>query len=172
MGFYDDDNNFIKNLASKYPMVERFESTLLQLQSVISAMNLQDSVRVDTDLLGKAIIDYFADIDRLKDFEEIDKANVNKIYGYMTFWLARRSPIQIIKNVQYKDSSVNEMVLAFILIAKMIAEKEIDYVSNSKSINVIKELHDLILYNLKYRLYTQQSMELMVTSFFSGYDCK
>ena len=42
-------------------------------------------------------MDYFADIQRLKDFHGIELANKNKIVAYEAHWILRRKPIQIVK---------------------------------------------------------------------------
>ena len=45
------------------------------------------------------ILDYFTDIARLKDYQDIERANVDKIYGYELFWFLRRHPIQLLEGV-------------------------------------------------------------------------
>ena len=133
-------------------------------------LGLIDQVIINTSLLGKAIVDYFEDIDRLKEFEEIDRVNVDKIYGYELFWLLRRRPIQIIdKSLDETFLYINEKVCIAILIPKMLEEMGID---KSESNPRLRNFLDLLYYNLKYRHYTQQSLELMIESFFCGYSVK
>ncbi len=52
---------------------------------------------MSVSLLNQAVIDYFADIDRLKNFHKIDKINYLKVHAYSAYWLLRRKPIQIIQ---------------------------------------------------------------------------
>ena len=51
----------------------------------------------------------------------------------------------------------------------MAAEKGIDNEKKDKC-SSYKKFIDLLFYNLKYRPVTQQSLELMITAFFSGFD--
>ena len=52
---------------------------------------------------------------------------------------------------------------------KMLEEMGID---KSESNPRLRNFLDLLYYNLKYRHYTQQSLELMIESFFCGYSVK
>lgn len=156
----------IHELNEKFKIKERYENTLTQIQDVLEALGLIDKVTVSTKLLGQAILDYFEDINRLKEFEGIEKANVDKIYGYQTFWLLRNKPIQIIdKDIEYKYLHINEKVFSMILISKMLAEAGVDYDDvNPRLLSFMK----LVYYNFKYRIYTQQSLELIASAFFCG----
>ena len=85
-------------LSSKYDIVGRYKALLDRIQSAIEGMELQDEVHVNEDLLGEVVIDYFEDIDRLKEFEEIDRTKTSKICAYETYWLVKRKPIQAIES--------------------------------------------------------------------------
>lgn len=45
--------------------------------------------------LTHAVMDYFSDIQRLKDYQKIEHINGLKIKAYETFWLLQRKPIQL-----------------------------------------------------------------------------
>lgn len=160
------NKEYFQQLIQIYPFEERYTNVLTQIQDVLEALGILDQVSVDTDLLGQAIVDYFEDVDRLKKYEDIDRVNVDKIYAYETFWLLKRKPIQIIdSNIGVQHLHINEKVFAFIMIAKMLKEmqKEFDD-TNPRMLSLI----DLIYYNFKYRLYTQKTLELMISGFFCG----
>ncbi|MBO5336765.1 MAG: hypothetical protein J6A94_06490 [Lachnospiraceae bacterium] len=159
-----------KDLGNIYPIEERFSNLLEQIQEVLVKMGIIDQVLIDTDLLGRAVVDYFEDIDRLKDFENIPRVNVDKIYSYGAFWFLRRHPIQIIdKTIDDRFWYINEKVCIAIMIPKMFAEMGIDLKAENQR---FKDFLELMYYNFKYRLYTQQSLELMIESFFCGYSVK
>lgn len=159
-----------KELATKYPIEKRFNNLLEQMQAVLERMGIIDQVLINTDLLGKAVVDYFEDIDRLKDFEGIVRVNVDKIYSYGTYWILRRQPIQIIeKDLEEKFWYINEKVCIAIMIPKMLEEMGISLTEKNPR---FEQFLDLVYYNFKYRLYTQQTLELMVESFFCGYSVK
>lgn len=155
-----------RKLIEKYPIKARFENTLTQIQDVLEALGLLEQVTVDTHLLGSAILSYFEDIDRLKEFEDIERANVEKIYAYETFWFLRNKPIQIVdKALSMKHIHINEKVFVAILISKMCREMDRGYDDeNERTLPFL----ELLYYSFKYRLFTQQSLELMISAFFFG----
>lgn len=68
---------------------------------------LDSEVLISSDILNHVVVDYFVDIDRLKEFQNIEKAHESKIYAYLAFWLLRHKPLQL-KNTE------NAEKLAFI----------------------------------------------------------
>lgn len=163
----EQKDDYIAQLAKKYPIDSRFNSLLTEIQNILIKMGIIDLVEINSDLLGKAVIDYFEDIDRLKEFEDIPRINVDKIYSYGIYWVLRRSPIQILdKNIDKRFLHINEKVCTVLMFPRMLAEMRI----SPKSANPnFAGFLDLIYYNFKYRTYTQQSLELMVAAFFCGY---
>lgn len=163
----NEEQEYIKYLLSTYPVEQRFTHLLTQIQDILEAMGILDIISINTVVLGKAVLDYFEDIDRLKKYEGIKKINVDKIYGYETFWLLRRSPIQLIadKNLDPKYLHINEKVFVAMLTAKILKEKNIrpDVCCES-----LLPFMNLLYYNFKYRVYTQKSLEMAVTAFFCG----
>lgn len=159
-----------KDLETGYPIVTRFNNLLTQIQEVLIRMGIIDNVSINTALLGKAVIDYFEDIDRLKKYEGIPRVNVDKIYSYGTYWILRRQPIQIIDNsLDERFWYINEKVCIAIMIPKMLAEMGISMTEKNSR---FKSFLELMYYNFKYRLYTQQTLEFMVEAFFCGYSVK
>lgn len=157
-------------LAEKYPIQSRFENTLTQIQDILEEMGILKQVVVNTHLLGSAILSYFEDIDRLKQFEGIERTNVAKIYAYETFWLLRNKPIQIIdSSITMNNLHINEKVFAAILICKMCSESGRKFDDTNPR---MPSFLNLLYYNFKYRLFTQQSLELMISAFFLGSNFK
>lgn len=158
----------IRFLMEKYDFEKRYENLLIQMQDILEGLGILDKVEINTDLLGQAVLNYFEDVDRLKEFEDIKRTNEDKIYGYETFWLLRDKPIQITdNNMSYEYLYVNEKVFTWMLISKMLKEANIDPdSSNPRLMPFLK----LLYYNFKFRNFTQQSLEMMVTAFFCG--CK
>lgn len=166
MGIEHKDD-YIARLAKKYPIDSRFDCLLTEMQNILIKMGIIDLVEVNSDLLGKAVIDYFEDIDRLKEFEGIPRINVDKIYSYGIYWVLRRSPIQILdKNIDKRFHHINEKVCTVLMFPRMLSEMGISPKSTNPDFEAFL---DLIYYNFKYRTYTQQSLELMVAAFFCGY---
>lgn len=142
-----------------------FRELLFQMQAIIKELHLEDKVQVNTLLLGKAIIDYMEDVERLEDFSGIT-SNITKTYAYSTFWILRRSPVVPINPAQTGEELlyINERICAAILISKMQKEKGI-------AIGTPCEYFvKLMYYNFKYRLYTPKTLELMIEAYFNGCD--
>lgn len=159
-----------RELAEKYPIEERYSSFLEQIQDILTEMGIIDQVTINAKLLGKAVVDYFEDIDRLKSFEDIPRVNVDKIYSYGIYWIMRRHPIRICDmSLDERFWYINEKVCIAILIPKLFAEMGMSMQAENPR---FKGFLNLLYYNLKYRLYTQQSLELMIEAFFCGYSVK
>lgn len=146
----------------------RFKITMERMQYVIRSLGLEEKLRIDEDRLGRAIIDYFEDIDRLKDFEEIDRVNVAKIYSHSIYWLLRRSPVIVNEPVPHDERMlfINEIICASMLLMLMCAEAgESPEMGDERT----KRYYHLVYYNFKYRQYSQHSLELAVESFLFGH---
>lgn len=157
--------------GNKIPL--RYSALWTDTQQVIESYNLTDKLRIDEESFQMVIIDYFTDMARLKDFQDIKRTNVDKIYGYELFWFLRRKPIQLIENIpEYYD--INEKVALGIFLPRILGEAGIPYTLDKQSnefSNRLKVFIDLLFYNFKYRTYTQQSLELMIEAFLTGSNC-
>ena len=57
--------DYLQEILKNYPIEERYENILMQIQDVLEALDILDFVEINEYLLGQAIIDYFEDIDKL-----------------------------------------------------------------------------------------------------------
>ena len=92
---------------------EIIQNRLMQLdqemKEFLNVNNLNDIAYVNQMALSHAVMDYFSDIQRLKEYQKIEHVNEIKIKAYETFWLLKRKPIQL--KVQLEEDSflyVNE----------------------------------------------------------------
>ena len=149
---------------------KRFEVLWSETIIVLKAMGLEEKVRIDEESFNYAILDYFTDLAKIKEFHNVKKINSSKMYAYEMYWLLRRRPIHCL--VPVKGSyDLNEKVFLGIFIPKILEEGGLSYkseVENTKTRKHIKAFIDLLFYNLKYRQYTPQSLELMIEAFLSG----
>ncbi|MDR0936653.1 MAG: hypothetical protein LBM98_08240 [Oscillospiraceae bacterium] len=160
------DYQFLLAFFPGEKIISRFRYVGGQLHELIFSMGLEDSLAINYPLLKIAIIDYFTDLSRLKPFHGIERANVKKIYSYGTYWLLRRKPIQIL-NANNVPLHINEEIALAMLIPKLVEETNVN--TKDKDGNVKQAFLDyceLFRYNLKYRVYTPQSLELAIESFF------
>lgn len=162
----EEEREHICYLMKKYNFEKRYKNLLIQIQDVLEGLGIMDIVEINKDLLGQAVLNYFEDIDRLKEFEGIKRTNEDKIYSYETFWLLRDKPIQLKGNdIPYKYLYINEKIFTWILISKMLKKAGIGPDSKNPQLMIFLKL---LYYNFKFRNFTQQSLELMITAFFCG----
>ena len=112
------------NAEIRDKMMSRFESLYNEIQAYIVKCHAESYAQINNKLLGKAVVDYFEDIEKLKIFEGMQKVNEAKIYAYETFWLLRRKPIQISndKNIPEAGLYLNEFIFAAMMTSKMYEE--------------------------------------------------
>jgi len=157
--------------ANKMP--NRFMYLWTDTVKVIESIGLEDKVRIDEESFQMFILDYFTDIARLKDFQDIERANVDKIYGYELFWFLRRHPIQLLEGVP-DNFDINEKVAIGVFLPRILVEAGLPCNKDGQSEDFRARLGDfvnLLFYNLKHRAYTQQSLELAIEAFLCGSDC-
>jgi hypothetical protein len=168
----------IKENSYKF-LLEFFPGNIIHMRSralwhdivkVLEKTGYEDNVRIDEETFHRFIIDYFTDVFILKKFHNIEKINVNKIYGYGLYWFLRHKPIQIIVPVD-NIFDINEKVAIGIYLPKILREAGISYIKYNQNETVRKRVGtfvNLLFFNLKYRLYTPQSLELMIEAFLCG----
>jgi hypothetical protein len=88
-----------------------------------------------------------------------------KIYGYQLYWFLRRHPVQIIQNFP-KNFDINEKVAIALFFPQILKEAGINPAEPPGEVGY--DFVNLLFYNMKYRICTQQSLELMIGAFFSG----
>lgn len=138
-----------------------------QMMDFIKAAGLEKRLRIDRRKLGYAVLSYYADVYRLKEFHDIEKTNLPKVYGYEAYWLLRMSPLQVVDTVEDNLLWINEKFIVSVLISRLINIVGIEEY-NFEKYPSIKELADLLCYIFKYRNYNSQSLELAIKGFLVG----
>jgi hypothetical protein len=151
----------------------RFKALWDDTYSVIKNFGLKDKLCIDKESFANVILDYFTDVARLKDFQDIKRTNTDKIYGYELFWFLRRHPIQLLKE-DPNLYDINEKIALNVFLPRILAEAGLPCDNKNQSKEFQEKLNtfiDLLFYNMKYRTYTQQSLELMIEAFLCGCNC-
>ncbi len=163
--FVNADDLIVEYVYKEKKFEKRFIALVEDINEFIKVSGLVNKVKLNELALGYALVDYFEDIRRLKEFHRIQHVNSIKIVSYTSYWLLRRKPIQLLN--QDKDLIyVNErFVLAYIM----------DFLSStdkghllSRDNSGLKSFSELLFYFLKYRSYGANTLELMLTTFFAG----
>lgn len=160
---FDIDYDVILKYYSIEDVKERFGIWYSDAQRFIEKKGLSDQAVVNTKRLGYAICDYFIDMIRMKEFHGIKHANLSKVYAYSCYWFVRRQPIQLVGDVENDDLYINELFAVNNLIAKLRIHSSNRDIINKNS---LLDLGRLWLYNFKFRIFTAQSLETAICSFF------
>ena len=138
------------------------------LQDYIEIKGLGDRVDISEDILKHVLIDYFVDIDRLKEFADISKANDSKIYAYTCFWMLRHKPLQVKNMSDCQDLVfVNEDFVANLLRGYLFSNPENVPIMNNVREDVDNFVSTLVYY-FKYRDYSAKSIEMIILAFGAG----
>lgn len=92
----------------KQKVEQRYTTLYEYIEAFIERSNYMNQVNIADSVLNQAVIDYFEDIRRLKEFHLIETVNSLKIHAYTAYWILRRKPLQIIKD------DVKDVELAFV----------------------------------------------------------
>jgi len=149
---------------------ERIQVLWDETNKIIKGRSLEEKVRIDKESFENAILDYFTDVVRIKELHNIKTINMNKLYAYEMYWLLRRRPVHCIVPIT-NSLDLNEKIIISIFIPKILVEAGVPYTPETQNENTRKHINtftNLLFYNLKYRQYTPQSLELMLEAFLCG----
>ena len=119
-------------------------------------------------IMLNVLLDYYADIFRLKEFHDIQYVRTEKIFAYTAAWIVKRTPQQFIHDTdEEKDIFVNERFAVFLLLNECLLCGEKRFVAKENK-QKLDEYIDLLLYYLKYRECNPQVLELAIESFKMG----
>lgn len=162
-------DNLAKEHRDKYKA--RFTSLCEDMVAFIKFAGFEKMVMVDELCLGFALVDYFEDIERLKEFHPVGHVNGIKVVAYTSYWLLRRKPIQLRQTADKNVIDVNERFV-FTYIMNFLShvdgsENEEDSIL-SRSNKGLHAFSESLLYFLKYRPLSAVTIELFITSFLAG----
>ena len=169
--YYIEYAEVIEKFTSKR-IEARYHRLLVAAQEFIQGMGFNDHVVCNETSLMLAVLNYYTDIMRLKDFHKIDHTNDLKIVAYETSWLLRRKPLQIKDSIDQKYAFCNEQ-FAFSQIMYQLNKNEAEKGIEALGHEDLKFFSNMLFYHLKYRSYDPQTLELMLVSFLAGrkYQC-
>jgi hypothetical protein len=147
---------------------EKIESRAEHLHTIIERFLItygytSAQVLLNQKMLESMILDYFADVARLKDFHDNKYINKVKIHAYIAYWFLRRKPLQAL----LEDEAlvyVNEEFVYFYLVQLLPDE-------GKPSPHTVKETEfffHTLWYHLRYRKCDAQALELMLLAFEAG----
>lgn len=171
--------NNIENTYIKYDLLisalggedivrSRIQQISQEMIEFLKVNQLEDIAYIHEMALSHAIMDYFSDIQRLKDYQQIEHVNEIKIKAYETFWLLKRKPLQLSRQIDDdRFLYVNEKFLLTRLTSFMLGDNINMPIVGEKSV-AFKNFLDTLYYYLKFRKCDAQSIELMLLAFKAG----
>ena len=146
----------------------RIQQISQEMIEFLKVNQLEDIAYIHEMALSHAIMDYFSDIQRLKDYQQIEHVNEIKIKAYETFWLLKRKPLQLSRQIDDdRFLYVNEKFLLTRLTSFMLGDNINMPIVGEKSV-AFKNFLDTLYYYLKFRKCDAQSIELMLLAFKAG----
>jgi hypothetical protein len=119
-----------------------------------------------TTIIDSIIIDYFADIVRLKEFHKLKITNNIKVAAYTTYWVNRRKPLFYKKEPSIEDreknyflNDVNEWFCLHLMLSMVYDDRiQLDIAEEDHSSYL--EFLNALQYNFIYRNITPHMLEL------------
>lgn len=146
----------------------RYNTIFSYLEDYIQVKELEDEVSISKPLLNNLVVDYFVDIYRLKDFQDIQKVNDAKIYAYTAYWLLRRKPLQLVKaDLKNEFAFINEEMVVAYLYSFLYSEPNNVAIISLKE-KEFKEFENNLLYTFMYRDYSPKMIESLIYAFQAG----
>lgn len=149
-------------------VADRYRFLYDKIKEYIRERNQEGKLIIQEGILQQMVMDYFADIYRLKEFHKIDKADIKKILAYEAYWILRRKPIQIAPGIT--DSRLvfaNEGFVTVFLAHELLYPEEAEPLSPEEEENFLEFLRHLN-YHLKYRSIDKQSLEVVLYAYETG----
>ncbi|MCM1189208.1 MAG: hypothetical protein NC541_07910 [bacterium] len=139
-----------------------------QCELFLREASYKGSVVCNDRILFHAILDYYSDIERLKQFHHIEDVRTNKVFAYIAYWILRRKPLQFINDdIEEPDIFVNERFALFLVINECLLEG-VNYALGAEGQKKFDEYLDFLLYYFKYRECSPQALELLIETFKMG----
>lgn len=167
------ENTYVKydqlvSVVGENVIESRIQQISQEMLDFLEMNELKEVAYLHRMALTHAVMDYFSDIQRLKEYHQIDHVNEIKIKAYETFWLLKRKPLQL--KTQIDDDRylyVNEKFLLTRLTSFLLGDDINRPIIGEKSV-AFKNFLDTLYYYLKFRKCDAQSMELMLLAFKAG----
>ena|SRR3990172_8127988 len=151
-------------LYDTYEIKGRCELLIREFNEWTSNYGFSDeSIYLNEDLLFDVVLNYFADIDRLKRFHSLKRANKVKIAAYTASWLARIKPIQI-KRFDSSKRSVYMLLNEYFALDVMMGIVYNKTMITKSKVGPFLDLCYDVLYYFHHRHTDPQALELLLTS--------
>lgn len=153
----------------KEKLEKRYVALYEYMDAFIKRGDYQAKVIIAQSVLNQAVVDYFTDIYRLKEFHKIEHINYIKIHAYTAYWILRRKPIQIVTDDE-EDTElafINERFVTSYLLQFLRGRHEEVVILEKDRQDYIEFVKNMEYY-LRYRTITPQMLETMLEAYMAG----
>ena len=161
-----------KEFDSRFAELQKQVDEFLCAAGYISETEETECAECNDRILYHVLLDYYSDIQRLKEFHQIKHTKTDKNIAYLAYWILRRKPIQVTNAVaEDKDIFINERFVCYIITYECLQLKSHNSISrklDEQQKKMYEKYIDLLLYFLKYRECTAQMLELLIETFKMG----
>ena len=162
------DYRYIVDRVGEKKFKERLDELIHSANQYIVEAGYDKCVACNERIMLNVLLDYLADIFRLKEFHGIENTRTEKIFAYTAAWIVKRKPLQFIHDTdEEKDIFVNERFAVFLIFNECLLCGEKCFVSQENK-KKLDEYINSLLYYLKYRECNPQVLELAIESFKMG----
>lgn len=149
-------------------IADRYKYLYDKMTEYIRIRGLEEKLIIHEGILQQAVMDYFVDIYRMKEFHKVDRAGMSKILAYEAYWILRRKPIQLCVDAMddrlvFANEGFVTTLLAHDFFITMSGEK-ISQEQEERMIAFLRHLN----YHLKYRTLDKQNLEIMLMAYRTG----
>ncbi len=158
----------IVNYFGNEEVAERYKFLYDKMAAYIRARELEEQLMIHEGVLQQAVMDFFVDIYRMKEFHKIDRADTTKIIAYESYWILRRKPLQACAGaMDAKLVFANEGFITTLIAHELLLGTGEEPLSQDEEENLLEFLRHLN-YHLKYRSCDKQNLELMLYAYQTG----
>lgn len=163
------DYGDIVSLFSEKDIDDRYRFLLEEMGEFIANYGGDEQLYADCLTVNKfslihAVLDYYSDIARLKEFHAVNRVNEYKILAYQVYWILRRRPIQVLQDKNEELVFANEKFVLAYIVSFLTEGVKIGEAVKPTTDSFI----DSFYYYLKYRVCTPQDIEMIVLAFCAG----
>ena len=162
----------LKEFDSRFAELQKQINEFLVASRYISSTAEEGCAECNDRILYHVLLDYYSDIQRLKEFHKIKHTKTDKNIAYLSYWILKRKPIQITNSVEEdKDIFINERFVCYIVAYECLQQKRKDshiLKLDAQSEGKYDKYIDLLLYFFKYRECSAQMIELLIETFKMG----
>lgn len=163
---YESYGDIVEKVGLK-KIIDRHMDLYQSYKDFIETEGLTEKVKINSFILAHAIMDYFTDITRLKDFHKIDFTNTYKTIAYEICWLLRRKPLQVMADEDESLVYINEKFILSYTISFLVQNEKWELMNKLK-MKSFDGFIESFYYHLKYRNCNAQTLELALLSFKAG----